>query len=87
MSKAEMIAESQPNEELEALALEQPLKSIIYYSNYYTNVDALEHRTRLEDAYRFIKGEISSLEEKMRIADMDIQKVYEDLYNKINYLA
>ena len=42
-----MIAECQPNEELEALALEQPLKSIIYYSNYYNSVDALEHRTRL----------------------------------------
>jgi hypothetical protein len=32
---------------------------------------------------RFIKGEISTLEEKMRIADIDIQKVYEELYGKI----
>jgi hypothetical protein len=64
--------------------LDQPLKSIICYSNYYTSCDPQEHKNRLEDAYRFIKGEISSLEEKMRIADLDIQKVYEDLYNKMN---
>lgn len=76
MGKTDMISEAQPNEELEAAALDQPLKSIVCYSNYYNNVDAQEHKTRLEDAYRFIKGEISSLEEKMRIADLDIQKVY-----------
>lgn len=48
-------------------------------------MDPQEHKNRLEDAYRFIKGEISSLEEKMRIADLDIQKVYEDLYSKMNW--
>jgi|688.fasta_scaffold1358616_2 hypothetical protein len=47
-------------------------------------MDPLDHHTRLEDAYRFIKGEISSLDEKMRIADLDIQKVYEDLYSKMS---
>jgi hypothetical protein len=31
----------------------------------------------LEEALRFIKGEVSSLEERMRISDIDIQKVYE----------
>jgi hypothetical protein len=62
MIKSDMIGELQPNEELEAAAiLEQPLKSIVCYSNYYTHIDALEHKSRLEDAYRFIKGEISSL--------------------------
>ena len=45
-------------------------------------LDAADHRIKLEDAYRFIKGEISSLDEKMRIADLDIQKVYEDIYSK-----
>jgi hypothetical protein len=64
--------------------LDKQLKSIICYSNYYNNIDAQEHKNRLEDAYRFIKGEITSLEEKMRIADLDIQKVYEDLYSKMN---
>jgi hypothetical protein len=32
---------------------------------------------------RFIKGEISSLEDKMRTADIDIQKVYEELYGRM----
>ena len=41
-----------------------------------------EHRNKLEEAHRFIKGEISSLEERMRLADIDIQKVYEELYGK-----
>lgn len=45
-------------------------------------IDANDHKGRLEDALRFIKGEISSLDEKMRIADLDIQKVYEEVYNK-----
>jgi hypothetical protein len=47
-------------------------------------MDPSDHKTRLEDALRFIKGEISGLEEKMRIADLDIQKVYEDVYSKMS---
>jgi hypothetical protein len=32
---------------------------------------------------RFIKGEINSLEDRMRVADIDTQKVFEDLYGKM----
>ena len=39
-------------------------------------LDGGDHRGRLEDALRFVKGEVASLEEKMRIAELDIQKVY-----------
>jgi hypothetical protein len=39
MVKSDMIPEAQPNEELEAAALEQPLKSIVCYSNYYSHID------------------------------------------------
>jgi hypothetical protein len=75
-----MQAESQQlNEEPEAggFQVDQPLKSITEYSKHLTHLEPAEHRVRLEDALRFIKGEISSLDEKMRIADLDIQKVYE----------
>lgn len=85
MQEGDMLGEQQPNEELEAAVVpDQPLKSIVQYSNYYTVVDPNDHKGRLEDALRFIKGEISGLEEKMRIADLDIQKVYEDLYSKMS---
>lgn len=58
------------------------MKSITQYTQYYTVHDANDHKNKLEDALRFIKGEISSLDEKMRIADLDIQKVYEEIYTK-----
>ena len=35
---------------------DQPLKSITEYTRFYTALDAVDHRNRLEDAYRFIKG-------------------------------
>lgn len=57
MKQTDMIGELQPNEELEAAVVaEQPLKSIVQYSNYYTLMDPNDHKSRLEDALRFIKG-------------------------------
>ena len=56
--------------------MDQPLKSFTIYSKYFTVFDPDDHKNKLEDSLRFIKGEINSWEEKMRIADMDIQKVY-----------
>lgn len=44
---------------------DQPLKSITQYTNYLSITsagDSNDHKTKLEDALRFIKGEISNLE-------------------------
>ena len=59
-----MHSESQQmNEEMDGgIQLDQPLKSITQYTQYYSVMDANDHKNRLEDALRFIKGEISSLE-------------------------
>jgi hypothetical protein len=35
---------------------DQPLKSITTYSKYLTVMDPEDHKTKLEDAFRFIKG-------------------------------
>jgi hypothetical protein len=41
--------------------VDQPLKSITQYSRLWTNTDPEEHKFKLEEALRFIKGEISGL--------------------------
>ena len=71
-----MIEEEEINEEVEMAVIDQPLKSIMKYSRYFLTFDAEDHKNKLEDALRFIKGEINLLEDKMKIADVDMQKVY-----------
>ena len=47
----------QANDEAEGgTQLDQPLKSITQYTQHYSVIDPNDHRSRLEDAYRFIKG-------------------------------
>ena len=53
------------------------------YARLMTHLDSEDHRTKLEEALRFIKGEIGSLDDRMRVADIETQKVYEELYGKM----
>ncbi len=55
------------------------------YARLMTNVDPEDHKNKLEEALRFIKGEIIGLEDRMRTADIDTQKVYEELYGKMGW--
>lgn len=66
--------------------VDQPLKSITQYSKLLTNIDREDHKNKLEEALRFIKGEIASLEDRMRTSDIDIQKVYEELKNGLIHM-
>ena len=52
-----MAVESQVVDEIDGgVQVDQPLKSIVQYSNYFSVIDSNDHKIRLEDALRFIKG-------------------------------
>ena len=78
-----MIAEMEDGDQIEAIVPEQPLKSINYYSRYFSVINPEDHKTKLEDALRFITGELKSIQEKMRSAEMDVVKVYDELYERL----
>lgn len=83
-ASSEMIPEVENNEDYDVAVADQPLKSITQYSRYLSSIDPSDHKVKLEDALRFIKGEILGLEEKMRNADIDISKVYEEIYTRMS---
>lgn len=62
---------------------DQPLKSIVNYTKFFSEIKAADHFSRLDDATKFIQYEIRILEERMRVVDADLQKVYNDIYDKL----
>ena len=56
MRSSSMLPEPESAEELEMAVPEQPLKSIYYYSRYFLTMNPEDHKTKLDDALRFITG-------------------------------
>ena len=83
MRSSSMLPEPESAEELEMAVPEQPLKSIYYYSRYFLTMNPEDRKTKLDDALRFITGELKSIEEKMRNAEVDVMKVYDELYERL----
>lgn len=70
-------------EQPETVNPEQSLKSIIHYTKFLTDLKPQDHRVKLNDALNYILFEIKSSEDKLRNADSELQKVYDEIYSNL----
>jgi septal ring factor EnvC (AmiA/AmiB activator) len=59
-----------------------PLKTVTNYSRYFNKFDANDHRSRLEDAIKFVNSQIAELKRQITTADSEVNKLYDELTNK-----